>query len=200
QQRGGRLLRLAERVSRVVLTVDERSFPLPSKKIRAIGHGIDLAQFPCRTDPRPPSDNLLLGLGRYAPVKGWETAIRAVAQVPGVRLALYGPMLTDADRRHRPELERLARGLGAAVELNDAVPRARVPELLGGARALLNPTRGNAADKVVYEAASACVPPVAASPVFDGLLPEELRFAAGDADALADRIRGLESLEPGIGA
>ena len=199
QQRGGRLLRLAERVSRAVLTVDERSFPLPSTKIRAIGHGIDLTEFPCRSATRSPSNKLLLGLGRYAPVKGWETAVRAVAQVPDFRLALYGPMLTEADRRHRPELELLARRIGAAVEFNDAVPRVRVPELLAGAVALVNPTRGNAADKVVYEAASACVPPLAASPVFDGLLPEELRFAAGDADGLADRIRGLESLDAGIG-
>ena len=199
QQRGGRLLHLAERVSRVVLTVDERSFPLPSSKIRAIGHGIDLAQFPCRTSPPAPGNKLLLGLGRYAQVKGWETAIRAVAEVPGARLALYGPMLTDADRRHRPELQRLARGLGAPVELHDAVPRAEVTGLLAGADALVNPTRCNAADKVVFEAAAACVPPLAASPVFDDLLPPELRFPAGDATVLAERIRGLDSLDPALG-
>jgi glycosyltransferase involved in cell wall biosynthesis len=199
QQRGGRLLRAAEQASRAVLTVDERSFPLHSRKLRAIGHGIDLAQFPCRPSSHPPSNKLLLGLGRYAPVKGWDTAIRASARVAEARLALYGPMLTEADRRHRPELERLARELGAPVEFHEAVPRAEVAALFANADALLNPTRGNAADKVVFEAAAACVPPLAASPVFDDLLPPELRFPAGDADALADRIRGLETLDPTLG-
>jgi glycosyltransferase involved in cell wall biosynthesis len=199
QQGGGRLLRGAERVSRAVLTVDARSFPLASRKVHAIGHGIDLEQFPSRGVPPNPSNKLLLGLGRYAPVKGWETAIRAVAEVPGAQLALYGPMLTDADRRHRPELEQLVRELAAPVELHDAVPRAEVPRLLADADALLNPTRGNAADKVVFEAAASCVAPLAASPVFDDLLPSELRFPAGDAAALAARIRGLGTLDAALG-
>jgi glycosyltransferase involved in cell wall biosynthesis len=196
QQAGGRLLRLAERLSKVVLTVDERSFPLPSRKVRAIGHGIDLADLPPLERPGPPSGKELLGLGRYAPVKRWDIAIRAAAEV-GAKLVLHGPMLTDADRRHRPELERLAAELGARVCFGDAVPRSELPRLFAAADALVNPTRGNAADKVVYEAAAACLLPLAASPVFDSLLPSELRFA--DADSLVERLRGLPSLEPGLG-
>ena len=42
-----RLLELAERASTAVTSVDERSFPFPSPKLRAIGHGIDLEEFPC---------------------------------------------------------------------------------------------------------------------------------------------------------
>src|SRR5512134_3348105 len=49
--RASRLLRAAERVSTVLTTVDERSFPLDSQKVRAIGHGIDVSEFPC-VDPR----------------------------------------------------------------------------------------------------------------------------------------------------
>src|ERR671922_434391 len=52
---GGPLLRAAERVSTAVTSVDWRSFPLPSKKVRAIGHGIDVSEFTCtdhRTDGR----------------------------------------------------------------------------------------------------------------------------------------------------
>ena len=45
--RASGLLRLAERVSTRVVSVDERSFPLPSAKVVATGHGIDLAEFPC---------------------------------------------------------------------------------------------------------------------------------------------------------
>ena len=194
QQAGGRLLEVAERVVDVVLTVDERSVPLRSAKIRAIGHGIDVAALPCVPERRPPLRRLL-GLGRYAPVKGWETVLRALAELPDATLTLHGPVLTDADRVHRPQLESLANelGVGERVTFGDAVAHAEVAHLLGLADALVNATTGNAADKVVYEAAAACLPVFAASPVFDGLLPPQLRFHGDYPGSLAERIRGYES-------
>lgn len=195
QQGAGRTLRHAERVVDAVLTVDRRSVPLASPKVRAIGHGIDVDALPCVPERRPPLRRLL-GLGRYAPVKGWDTAIRALVDLPDATLTLHGPQLTEADRAYRPELERLARELGVAdrVTLGDAVAYANVPQLLGLADAVVNPTHGNAADKIVYEAAAACLPVFAASPVFDTLLPEALRFHADHATSLADKIG---SYEPG---
>jgi len=41
----------------------------------------------------------------------------------------------------------------------------------------------------VYEAAAACLPVFAASPVFDTLLPEGLRFHGDHPGSLAERIR-----------
>jgi glycosyltransferase involved in cell wall biosynthesis len=191
QQAAGRKLRAAERIVHRILTVDGRSVPLRSRKVLAIGHGIDVAALPC-VEPRHAPLARLLGLGRYAPVKDWETALRALAELPVASLALHGPMLTDGDRAHRPWLEALAAELGVAerVTFGEAVPYADVPGLLAGSDALVNTTLGNAADKVVYEAAAACLPVFAASPVFDGLLPQPLRFPAGDGHALAERIRG----------
>jgi glycosyltransferase involved in cell wall biosynthesis len=191
QQAAGPALQTAERVVDRLLTVDVRTVPLRSAKVRAIGHGIDVAAFPCVPERRPPLRRLL-GLGRYAPVKGWETAVRALAQLPDATLALHGPLLTDSDRAHRPQLEALATELGVAERLTfgGAVPYAAVPQLFGLADAVVNPTRGHAADKVVYEAAAACLPVFAASPVFDTLLPERLRFHGDYPESLAERIRG----------
>jgi glycosyltransferase involved in cell wall biosynthesis len=193
QQGAGPKLQLAERVVDVLLTVDRRSVPLQSPKVRAIGHGIDVAALPCVPERRPPLRRLL-GLGRYAPVKGWATALRALRELPDATLTLHGPMLTTIDRGHRPDLERIARDLGVddRVTFGDDVAYAQVPNLLGLADAVVNATRGNAADKIVYEAAAACLPVFAASPVFDTLLPEQLRFHADDAASLAARIRGYE--------
>jgi glycosyltransferase involved in cell wall biosynthesis len=192
QQAAGKRLRNAERVVDVILTVDRRSVPLESPKVRAIGHGIDLAAFPCVPERRPPLRRLL-GLGRYAPVKGWDTALRALAELPDATLTVHGPQLTAADRDHRDELDRLADALAVAdrVDLGGEVPYASVPQLLGLADAVVNPTHGHAADKVVYEAAAACVPVFAASPVFDVLLPDDLRFT--DASSLAARVRAYEA-------
>jgi glycosyltransferase involved in cell wall biosynthesis len=194
QQGGGPALDAAVRVVDAVLTVDERSVPLTSPKVRAIGHGIDVDALPCVPERRPPLRRLL-GLGRYAPVKGWETVLRALAELPDATLTLHGPVLTDADRAHKPWLESLARELGVdgRVTFGEGVAYEEVPHLLGLADALVNATRGNAADKVVYEAAAACLPVFASSAVFDGLLPDQLRFHGDYASSLADRVRGYES-------
>jgi glycosyltransferase involved in cell wall biosynthesis len=190
QQSAGPALRAAERVVDRVLTVDTRTVPLRSPKIRAIGHGIDVAALPCVSERRPPLRRLL-GLGRYAPVKGWETVLRALPELPAATLTLHGPMLTDADHAHRPRLEEIARELGVAdrVSFGEEVAHAQVPQLLGLADALVNATHGNAADKVVYEAAASCLPVFAASPVFDTLLPEGLRFHGDYPSSLVERLR-----------
>ncbi len=198
QQAAGPALQTAERVVDTLLTVDTRTVPIRSSKVRAIGHGIDVAALPCVAERRPPLRRLL-GLGRYAPVKGWETVLRALPELPDATLSLHGPMLTDADRIELPRLEALARELGVAerVTFGAEVPYAAVPQLFGLADAVVNATRGNAADKVVYEAAAACLPVFAASPVFDTLLPDALRFHGDYPGSLAETIR---SYERGAGA
>lgn len=188
QWRTNSLLEKTVRSVDVVFTVDRRSFPFESPKVRAIGHGIDLARFRCgepRSDPRL----RLLALGRYSEVKDYPTILRALAEVDA-ELELYGSLETDADRRHRPELERLAAelGLDGRVRFGGPVPPARVPELLVRADALVSATRGGA-DKVVLEAAASCRPAFAVAEAFAGLLPPELRF--GDARSLAEQLRVL---------
>jgi len=190
QQAAGPSLQAADRVVNRILTVDARSVPLRSPKVRAIGHGIDVSALRCEPERLPPLRRLL-GLGRYAPVKGWETALRALVELPEATLVLHGPMLTDGDRAELPRLESLARDLGVdgRVSFGGEVPYAQVPHLFALADAVVNATHGNAADKVVYEAAAACLPVFAASPVFDGFLPPELRFRDGEPGSLAERIR-----------
>lgn len=184
--RATRTLRLAAWASTAILSVDARSFPLPSPKVRAIGHGIDLAEFPCR--PAPRHDGLrLLALGRTSPAKGLPVVVEA-ARLTGATLEVRGPSLTREERSHRAELERLG------VSIEDAVPRAEVPALFARADALVNNMRSGAPDKVVYEAAASCVPVFASNPVFDRLLPEELRFSRDRPDELAARLEAFAAL------
>lgn len=193
QQGSGSLLDVAARVVDTVLTVDERTVPIHSPKVRAIGHGIDVGALPCIPERRPPLRRLL-GLGRYAPVKGWETVVRALVELPESTLAIHGPVLTAADREHRPWLERLAGELGVheRITFGDAVGYEEVPHLFALADAVVNATRGNTADKVVYEAAASCLPVFAASPVFDRLLPEQLRFQSDHPSSLAHQVSSYE--------
>jgi glycosyltransferase involved in cell wall biosynthesis len=187
--KGHIVVRAAEKLSTAVISVDERSFPLPSRKVHALGHGIDMSEFSCAS-PRDARGELRgLVLGRYSPAKGLETIIRAAATA-GVRVEMHG---TDAEfEDYKRGLERLAHDVGADVELGDPVARAEIPALFARSDVLINNMRAGAADKVVYEAAAACLPVLASAPVFDDLLPEDLRFACDDADMLADRLHSLD--------
>lgn len=192
QQRGGPNFRRAVPVVDAILSVDVRSVPAASQKVRAIGHGIDLGLFDCTERPR--RDGLrLLSLGRYAEAKGHDVAIRALPAFRGAELTVCGEE-TDPDERGR--LRKLAGdlGVGGRVHLLDAASRSEVPRLLAEADVLVNATHGASADKVVFEALAACTPVVAASPVFDALLPPALRFTDGDPAGLASAVRVAAAL------
>jgi glycosyltransferase involved in cell wall biosynthesis len=197
--RASRLLEAAERLSNIVLTVDRRTFPLASPKVRPIGHGIDLGEFRCGEKERV-SDLRAVALGRYSEAKGLETVLQAVrlALDDGldVRLEVHGPALTPEERAHRGRLEQLVAelGLDRRVRLGHAVLRSEVPNLFARADVLVNNMRAGATDKVVYEACAGCVPAIASNPAFDTLLDPELRFDRDDARDLADRLAALARL------
>jgi glycosyltransferase involved in cell wall biosynthesis len=194
--RASDLLRAAERASTAVTSVDYRSFPLPSKKLRAIGHGIDLAEFPCNP-PRAEAGTRLLALGRYSTAKGLDVVVAAVPLAgDDVRLTIHGPTLSEDEAAHRSELEELVAELGleGRVTVGDPVPRAEIPGLFATHDALVNNMRAGAPDKVVYEAAASCLPVIASNPIFDELLDPDQRFTRWDPNALAERIRALAAM------
>jgi glycosyltransferase involved in cell wall biosynthesis len=177
------VVRAAEKVCTAVASVDERSFPLRSPKVHGIGHGIEVGEFACAEAPEPPLRALVLG--RYSPAKGLETVLEA-ARRAGIRLEAHGSDET---------FEAYKRELAAAypeAELRGPVPRAELPELFARSHVLINNMRAGAPDKVVYEAAASCLPVLASNPVFDDLLPDELRFDREDVDALAEKLRALD--------
>jgi glycosyltransferase involved in cell wall biosynthesis len=192
-----RTLRAAERVSQVVLSVDRRTFPLDSPKVRAIGHGIDLGEFTCGAGGGDHTDLRAVALGRYSQAKGLETVLRALrlALDDGldVRLEVHGPALNPEERAHRAKLERLVAelDLDKRVKLGHAVVRTEVPDVFARVDVLVNNMRAGATDKVVYEACASCLPAIASNPAFDTLLPDELRFDREDARGLADRLLAL---------
>jgi glycosyltransferase involved in cell wall biosynthesis len=198
-------LRLAERLADAIVSVDRRSFPLRSDKVRAIGHGIDLGDFPCRAEGASPNGTLrLLSLGRYSPAKGLDVVLRAVRRSLDegleVRLTAHGPTASGLEREHRAELERLVAELALAghVRLEDAVPRRSLPALFAGADLLVNNMRAGAPDKVVFEACAGCLPAVASNPVFDELfagLEPELGFRRDHDEELAGRLRAFAALD-----
>ena len=194
-------LRVAARLATRILTVERGSFPLDSAKVTAIGHGIDVAAFPCR-ERRGNGELRLVAIGRYSAAKGYADVLRAVRLAVDagttLRLDVHGPELSESERAHRAELERLLGDLRLAgrVALHGPVEPARVPEVLAAADALVNNMVETAADKIVFEACASCVPAFASSSVFASLLPDALRFSRDEPADLARKLAAFAAVDP----
>ena len=207
-----RSLRIAVRLADAVLTADARAFPLPTPKLHAIGHAIDVERFsPSPERPERDGPLSLLALGRFAPVKGYPSLLegfrRATARGLDAHLELRGPQLTDAERLHHAELDRLVRSdslLRTRVGLAPAVSREEVPDLLRSADALLSATQARDSetfDKVVCEAGASGLPVLADNTALDELLgglPVRLRFRADDPDDLAEALLDFARTDPRV--
>ena len=78
------------------------------------------------------------------------------------------------------------------------MPRSQVPELFARSDVLVNNMEAGAPDKVVYEAAAACLPVLASNPVFDELFDGfPLLFDRDSPESLADRLRWFAGLDEG---
>jgi glycosyltransferase involved in cell wall biosynthesis len=188
-----RVLRLAERMSSAVATVDASSFPFSSPKVNAIGHAVDVAELPCRPTPRHGTLRAL-ALGRTSPAKDLESLIRAtrIARERGVdvELVVKGPSETAEERAYLQTLTRLA---GDGISVEGPVPRTAVGTVFAQTDVLLNAAAAGSLDKAVYEACASCVPAIASNPGFADVLPPELRFERGNDGQLADRIVAFSS-------
>lgn len=205
----GAVLRAATRLADVVLSVDRRSFPLASPKVRGIGHAIDVNAFAPRQTRMPGARLRLLALGRTARWKGYDTMLAALEQAVAagvdVELEIRGPQLTADERAHLAELQAevaTSQSLRGRVRIAPASSRAELPALLAGVDALVSATqpRGGSAtlDKVVYEAAACEVPVLASNPALEEFLsdlPLELCFAPHDSERLAELL-GLLAAAP----
>lgn len=198
-----RALRAATRVVDVALSVGESSYPVPTEKLRAIGHAIDVDRFAAA--PVEPHDGpfRLLALGRTARWKGLATLLDAVAIASGaadLALEIRGPSLTADERAHRAELEERVAGnpaLAGRVEIVGATLRSELPAVIAAADAVVSPNepeRGATLDKAVFEAAACGRPVVSTNPGFEPLLgdlPVRLIVPPRDPQALAAALTGL---------
>jgi glycosyltransferase involved in cell wall biosynthesis len=196
--RASTTLRLAERLSSAIVTVDRSSFPLRSAKVHAIGHGIDVSDFPCRPDPDGAQPLRALALGRTSPAKGLEAIVEGVRRARSagvdVELDIRGPSETAEERAHRARLEELA---GDGVRVVEPAPRSELPAVLARTDLVVNAAAEGSLDKSVFEACASCVPVLASNPGFASLLPDELRFTRGDAAQIAERIGAFAARDAG---
>jgi glycosyltransferase involved in cell wall biosynthesis len=196
------VLRAAGVVCTHMLSLDERSFPMRSRKLHAVGHGIDVSEFPCQP-PVPTAGRTfrVISLGRYSSPKKLDELIEGIRIARGrgldVRIDLYGTTGSSSEAAYKRQLEELVSRDGyrefAAVE--GPRPRTELPPVYAEADVVASDFISP--DKIVLEACASCRPVLASHASFDTLfagIEPPLRFDRGSPESFADRVEALASL------
>lgn len=189
-------LRAAEPLIEKAFTASELSFRLPSRKKVVTGHGIDTEHFVA--EPTRATTHDIAVVGRIAPAKDPKTLVEALGRLDrdGVRpsVLLAGDTLLQAHDKYSQEVFDRANQLGLADRFTSlgAVPHSQVKDVFLRAPLFVTPSLTGSVDKTVLEAMSCERIAITCNESFHevlGPLAPRLLFPAGDAAALAERIR-----------
>lgn len=136
-------LRVAARLADIIFTASKESFRMPTKKLRIVGHGIDVDFF--SPDASIVRGGWALSVGRLMKSKRHDLAIRmAVQEDKELHIAGEGP-----ERKH---LEVLAIELGARTRFLGGLNQAQLRDEYRKAAYLIHTSETGSLDKVVLEA------------------------------------------------
>lgn len=162
-----------------IFTSTPTAFPMLSKKVRAVGQGIDTTQFrPLNVE----KTNDLVTVGRIAPSKlllEMIEVLKACRERYGIRyrLDIYGEAF-EKDRTYQETLQRRITqyGLSSYVSLKGAIRHDQLPDALNTYRAFLNFST-TALDKAVVEAMSCGLPVLTSNPCAAEIFPVDVSFS-----------------------
>jgi glycosyltransferase involved in cell wall biosynthesis len=185
-----------------LLSLDVRSFPLRSRKVIGIGHGIDVNEFPCQAvNPLAGRSFRVMSLGRYSPPKRLDEMVEGVrlARERGldVRIDLYGTASPGLEASYKRQLEELVArdDYREFATVGGPIPRTELPPVYAEADVVASDFIST--DKIVLEAGSSCRPVIASHEAFDTLfdgIEPPLAFERGRPATFADRIVALAAL------
>lgn len=175
-------LRVAHFLVDEILTASKDSFRLPSRKVKIVGHGIDLEKFYPLPHSLPTSGRevkagffplggggevggtkfRILSIGRISPVKDYETLIKAVEilvnkkNIKDLDVQIFGNV---GLAKHQSYLESLVKFVENAelddyIDFQAGVAYDYVPQILAEADLLVNLSETGSLDKNVLEAAA----------------------------------------------
>jgi glycosyltransferase involved in cell wall biosynthesis len=193
-------LRLAVAAAKFVTTAVPESFPLPTPKLRPLGHGIDGDYF--QPDPacEPDSPALIVHVARLMPIKHQATLLRAMLEIPSAKAAFVGEVLRGQDETYLTDLQMLTNELGLSTRVTfmgrQTTPAVR--DLYRRSTVAVNLSPDGLFDKAALESMLTGTPTIVSSRAFDPVLGESvsaLRIAnPDDVEGLTSRLAAILQL------
>ncbi len=194
-------LRLAEKIANVIFTNTLNSFTVPSCKVIALGHGIDVEATKrpdSYSENRRPTE--LLCAGRITPIKDQETILLACGllerkSIP-FKIGFVGGAATQSDETYLKILKKIISDQKIEQQVNfyGNVPQRNLFPYYWKAAVHINACPTGGMDKVVLEAAAGGAIPVVTNESFRdflGVYADRLIFKTADPKNLAEILEAL---------
>ncbi len=199
-------LRIALAMVDTLVTADAGSLTVQSSKIVAVGHGIDIERFTVHGRTPPDGRPLrIVSVGRLSPIKGFETLIRAAANLRDKEVAcdvrIVGKSVMPGDFEYEQQLHLLVSrlGVGDIVHFFGFVPYRDMPAHYRWADIVVGCTPSGGIDKVLLEGmAAGCVIVTSNTVMGKYIAPEyadQSMFRYADPADLANTIGSLLSAD-----
>lgn len=183
-------LRIAMVLVDTIFTASKESFPLPTPKLRIMGHGIEVAEFFSSEDSmvNPPA---FISIGRLSQSKGYDVMLAALAALNEGVLTVYGEPGNNADSIYQSSLiEQAAKQkITERIMFAGPIKHSLVGKALTGNSLFFHASRGTGSlDKAPLEAMFSGLPVVSTSPAFKNILEPYGLYVAGDEAEFAQKV------------
>jgi glycosyltransferase involved in cell wall biosynthesis len=197
-------LRAAHHYSTHMVASLATAYPYKADKLIVIGQGIDTELFSPVRDALPNEPPMILCVGRLSPIKDHMTLLRAAwllrqhTSKPFRVVVLGGPGSTcDSTYMEALQNETKKLELEDVVQFQSPAPMPQLPYWYRRCTVHVNMTPKGFGDKVALEAMACAKPSVVANEGFKetlGKFENRLLFRFGDAEDLAEKLRGILEL------
>ena len=150
--RKSNVLILASKFVNFIFSPTTNSFPIKTRKIRPVGHGINMSRFQKYSNPSLDRTGIV-SLGRISRVKNLEEIIDGVSHVstPRPSLTLIGPVMEED--KYVEALSKRAKDSDVQLTLEDGIAYSEVPKVISQYSMAFSGSP-NTVDKSVLEAAA----------------------------------------------
>ena len=198
-------LKLSEFLCHRIVTADVESLGITSKKVIAVGHGIDTEKFKTSRNWDHRSTFNILSVGRISPIKNYETLLAAVQKLKLTNtdfcVRIIGRPVMRGDNEYLDKMHELSRQLGISdiVQFVGFIPHEKIADEYKVADSVIGMTPHGGIDKVVLEGMASGALVLTSNDAmkkYFGVFADKLLFRYRDSDELAARIRFLIGLMP----
>ncbi|MFA5935801.1 MAG: glycosyltransferase family 4 protein [Patescibacteria group bacterium] len=190
-------LKIAMVFANQILTATKEAFPIPSKKVSAIGHGVGAAFTNVNRGART-SHLTFLGSGRITPRKRVIETLNLFSEIvklrPDAKLIWVGEAVTESDKKYLEEVKGEIKKLNLEdhITLKGKIAFADLPKEYAKADLLLHLSATGSLDKVVIEALAAGCPVLSTNPATKEAIPSAFWEGGLDEEAVKEAVKRAE--------
>jgi glycosyltransferase involved in cell wall biosynthesis len=192
-------LRIAEKLADIIFTASKESFRLKSRKVKIMGHGIDVERFKiCKHNILANSKINILHIGRITPIKGIDVLVETARILKGrygkdFHITLVGTPITDTDFDYEGKLRLFIskHKLRDLITFAGSVSNKSILSCYKDADITVNLTPTGGLDKAVLESMASGVPVLSSNEAFNdyfGKYRNILLFKRKDSKDLAGKL------------